>query len=138
MKQPKKKLAGLRIKQQALYILIFSFVTVLVWVGGSLFSSQSKSGISSDLQSLSESLNPVINIELVKEIGQRKYFTDEELGFFEIYKLIKSKDGRTQRIVLIDSDETEVVEEEIRLKVGAENIPSEEEAATSGRRSTLR
>lgn len=123
MKQPKKKLASLRLKKQALYILIFSFVTVLVWVGGSLFSSQSKSGIEPELKDLAESLNPVINIELVEEMEQKEYFNDEELGYFEIYKLIKSKDGRTQKIVPIDSSEDEIEEEEIELRVGGETSP---------------
>lgn len=105
MKQPKKKLAGLRVKQRVLYLLIFSFVTVLVWVGGSLFSSQSKSGISPELKNLAKPLNPVINVELIREIGQKKHFTNQELESFQIYKLLKSKDGRAQRIIPIDSNE---------------------------------
>jgi hypothetical protein len=105
MKQPKKKLAGLRIKQRVLYLLIFSFVTVLVWVGGSLFSSQSKSGISAELKNLAKPLNPVINVDLIREMGQKKHFTDQELESFQIYKLLKTKDGRAKRIIPIDSNE---------------------------------
>jgi hypothetical protein len=109
----KKKLSTLRIKQQALYIMIFSFVTVVIWISGSLFKSQRKTGIAPDLLELAKPLSPTINVELINSIEQSANYSDQELFNFQVYKLIKSKDGRTQRVVSIESDLDEIVEEEI-------------------------
>ncbi|MDH5533377.1 MAG: hypothetical protein OEX81_03055 [Candidatus Pacebacteria bacterium] len=115
MKPAKKKLSNLKIKQQALYVLIFSFVTVLIWISGSLFKSQRKSGISPDLLELATPLSPTINIELINRIEQSSNYSDQELASFQIYKIIKSKDGRIQQVVPIESNQNEISEEEIQI-----------------------
>jgi len=111
-----KKLTGLRFKQQALYVMIFSFVTVVVWIGGSLFSSQKRTGVSPELLELAKPLNPTINTSLLEEIEARKSYTDEELKYFQVYKIIKSKDGRIQQIVPIESQLEEIPDSEVNLK----------------------
>lgn len=112
-----KRLSGLRVKQQVLYVLIFSFVTVTIWIGGSLFSSQKKSGITPDLLELAQPLNPAINTAILDEIEARPNYTDEELSYFQIYKIIRSKDGREQQIVPIESPLEEIPETEVNLRV---------------------
>lgn len=112
-----KKLSGLRIKQQVLYVLIFSFVTVTIWIGGSLFRSQKKSGIAPDLLELAKPLNPAINTFILDEIEARPSYTDEELSYFQIYKIIRSKDGREQQVVPIESPLEEIPEIETNLRV---------------------
>jgi hypothetical protein len=114
--RPEKKLSGLRFKQQALYLMIFSFVTVTIWIGGSLFSSQKRTGISPDLLDLAKPLNPTINTGLLEEIEARKSYTDEELKYFQVYKVIKSKDGRIQQIVPIESQLEEVPDAQVNLQ----------------------
>ncbi|MCL4208889.1 hypothetical protein KJZ63_04665 [Patescibacteria group bacterium] len=111
-----KKLTGLRFKQQALYLMIFSFVTVVVWIGGSLFSSQKRTGVSPELLELAKPLNPTINTALLEEIEARKSYTDEELKYFQVYKIIKSKDGRIQQVVPIESQLEEIPDSEVNLK----------------------
>lgn len=102
----KKQLTKLKIRQQVLYILIFSFVTVVVWVGVSLFSSQKKTGIAPDLLLLSKSLNPTINTEFVSEIERKRSFGEEELFNFPVYVFTRSADGRSQVRVSIDANQT--------------------------------
>lgn len=115
--KPEKKLAGLRVKQQALYLMIFTFVTVTVWIGGSLFSSQKRTGISPDLLELAKPLNPTINTTLLNEIEARKNYSNEELSYFQVYKIIKSKDGRIQQVVPIDSPLEEIPDGQIDVQV---------------------
>lgn len=114
--KPEKKLTGLRFKQQALYLMIFSFVTVVVWIGGSLFSSQRRTGVSPELLELAKPLNPTINTALLEEIEARKSYTDEELKYFQVYKIIKSKDGRIQQVVPIESQLEEIPDSEVNLQ----------------------
>jgi len=124
MKSEKKNLSSLRIKQQALYILIFSFVTVVIWISGSLFRSQTKTGIAPDLLELATPLSPTINVDLINRIEQSSNYSDQDLSKFQIYKLIKSKDGSTQRVVPIDSNLNEIPEEEIKVIVNQDSTNS--------------
>lgn len=114
--RPEKKLTGLKVKQQALYVMIFSFVTVTIWIGGSLLSSQKRTGIPPDMLELAKPLNPSINVTLLNEIEARQNYSDEELKFFQVYKIIKSKDGRIQQIVPIESPLEEIPESDINLQ----------------------
>jgi low affinity Fe/Cu permease len=121
MKPAKKKLSNPKIKQQALYVMIFSFVTVLIWISGSLFKSQRKTGISPDLLELATPLSPTINIDLIDNIEESVNYSDQALANFQIYKIIKSKDGRIQQVVPIESDQTEISEEEIKVIIQETN-----------------
>lgn len=114
--RPEKKLTGLRVKQQALYVMIFTFVTVTIWIGGSLFSSQKRTGIAPDLLELAKPLNPTINVSLLNEIEGRQNYSDEELQYFQVYKIIKSKDGRIQQIVPIESPLEEIPDSQVDLQ----------------------
>lgn len=124
MTPPKKKITNLRIKQQALYVMIFSFVTIVIWISASLFRSQRRTGISPDLLELAKPLSPTINVEIIDEIEESINYSDQELVQFQIYKLIKSKDGRTQQIVPIDNELNEIPEQETRTVV-IEEIPEQ-------------
>lgn len=125
MKPPKKKITNLRVKQQALYVMIFSFVTVVIWISASLFRSQRRTGISPDLLELAKPLSPTINVGIIDQIEQSKSYSDQELVQFQIYKLIKSKDGRTQQIVPIENELNEIPEESFQVVI--EENPEEEQ-----------
>ena len=81
----KKRLGGLRNKQQFLYIGVFTLVAVMIWVAGSLFQSQRKTGISRELQLMAVPLNPNINTFAIDRIEQKTAYSDEELQDFEIF-----------------------------------------------------
>lgn len=121
MKLAKNKLSNLKIKQQALYVMIFSFVTVLIWISGSLFKSQRKTGIAPDLLELATPLSPTINIDLIDSIEESVNYSDQALANFQIYRIIKSKDGRLQRVVPIESELIEISEEEIKVIIQENN-----------------
>jgi hypothetical protein len=121
MKPTQKKLSNLRVKQQALYIMIFSFVTVVIWITGSLFRSQKKTGISPDLLELAKPLSPTINVDVIDSIEDRKVYSDQELFEFQIYKIIKSRDGRTEQVVPIDSNLEEIPDDEIIVIIQEDN-----------------
>lgn len=120
MPQAKSTLTGFRIQQQLLYIFIFTFVTVIIWIGGSLFRSQRSTGISPDLLELAKPLNPTINPTTMAEIESRTFYSQEDLDNFVIYRLISSQDGAVQRIVPITSDLTEI---ETEVQFEAQEAP---------------
>jgi hypothetical protein len=86
-------LNNLKQKQAFLKVLIFSLVTVMIWVGFSIFRSQNKTNVAQDLQTLALPLNPNISIDIVNKIKNKRSFSDEELSNFTIYKLVQTKTG---------------------------------------------
>jgi hypothetical protein len=92
MQPVNKELSALRLSQQVLIILIFSLVTIVVWIGLSLLNSQSKTAISAESQSLATPLNPSINIQVLEELESKRAYSDSELSSFPIYLLILDAD----------------------------------------------
>lgn len=90
-----KELKGLRHKQQLLGILLFSLVTIVVWVGISLILSQQSTRISSALQRLALPLNPSINVEVLSEIEQKRAYDPATLTNFPIYRLLSDEEAVT-------------------------------------------
>lgn len=99
-----RQLASIRQQQQLLYILIFSFATILIWVAIGLFSSQKKTGISAELQELAKPLNPTINRQVFDQLDRERTFTASDLSNFPIYKILLSKEGAEQ-VVTLDVNE---------------------------------
>lgn len=67
-----KSLNQLARRQQLLYLMMFTFATILVWVAISLFSSQKKTQISPELQALAKPLNPTLNRSILDRIGTKR------------------------------------------------------------------
>ena len=88
--------------KQFLTILMLFFVVVMFWVGISLLSSQTAEKTSPELQKLAVPLTPVLDTEVFEKIAQKKQYSAEELSSFTIFKVLNSRDGRTQRIVPIE------------------------------------
>ena len=80
-------------KQGFLRLLVFSLVTVMIWVGVSLFLSQQQTGISPELQALAKPLNPNIHLEVINQIQQKRAFSDADLQNFQILHVIHKSDG---------------------------------------------
>lgn len=89
----KANLQSLQQKQLFLQLLIFSFATVLVWVGASLFLSQQHTGISAELQQLAKPLNPNIDIQVIDQIQQKQTFSQQDLQNFTVLRLIHNTNG---------------------------------------------
>jgi len=71
--------------QKLLTVMIFSLLTVVVWVVVSLLSSQRTDTIDPELTALSKPLNPSINTEVLSQIEQKRAYTQAELADFPIY-----------------------------------------------------
>lgn len=96
LNQSQSQLSGLRRNQQFLYVGVFTLVVVIVWVAGSLFQSQKKTGISTQQQLMAKPLNPNINSLVIDRIEAKRSFSSEELAGFEIFK-INLEEGNRKR-----------------------------------------
>jgi hypothetical protein len=93
MMQLSSAISRLQKQQGLLRVLIFSFVTVMVWIGFSLFQSQQHTGISPELQKMAVPLNPNIDLTVIERIRQKRSFSPQELQNFPIYKIIQTHEG---------------------------------------------
>lgn len=100
-------LSDLRQKQAFLKVLIFSLVTVIIWVGFSIFRSQNKTAISPELLQLAVPLNPNINAETLNSIKAKKKFTQEEIAIFPIYRIVISATGEESIVSNLNTSRAE-------------------------------
>ncbi len=89
----KTTIKSLQNQQTFLKLLIFSFVTVMIWIAFSIFSSQQKPQISAELQKMAIPLSPNIDMDVISRIEQKKDYSDQELSNFVIYTLVQDKTG---------------------------------------------
>ena len=105
-----EQLANLKQKKQLLIILVFLFVVVITWTTVSLFTSQKKISISKDFRDLAKPLTPVLKEETLSKLEAKRFYTEDELREFPIFKVISTKDGKISRLVEISS-EKEILDE---------------------------
>lgn len=98
----KQDIKKLRQNKQFLAILVLLFVIMLFWIIISLITSQTSEKISPELQKLSKTLTPVIDTSVFEEITRKRQYTESELSAFTIFKVLTSRDGRTQRVVPLE------------------------------------
>jgi len=92
-----KDLVSLRHNQQLLFFLLFSLVTVSVWVGISLITSQTKTSLSPELQALALPLNPSLNLEVLGQIEQKRTYDPSTLTSFPIYSLVDAEQKKAAK-----------------------------------------
>ncbi len=98
------RISSLQHKQTLLRIMIFTLVTVIIWVGLTLFRTQRQTGISATQQQLAEPLNPNIDINVLNRLEQKRYYSPEELADFPVYSVIVTKSGEEQTVVFSAAD----------------------------------
>lgn len=98
-------LTKLKHRQYLLYLLLFSFATIILWLAIGLVTSQTKSGIEPALKNLAKPLTPTLNEEVINRLEQKQIFSESDLAKFPIYKIIKTTDGKSQVIVTIETEE---------------------------------
>ena len=98
----KQDIRKIKQSKQFLTIFILLFVVLLFWIIISLVSSQTATKIDPELQLFAKPLTPVIDTEIFNGISAKKEYTAEELAGFTIFKVLTSRDGRTERIVPIE------------------------------------
>lgn len=100
----KSQLSQLQQKQTLLKIFIFTLVTIIIWVGLTLFRTQQQTGIRPELLVKAEALNPNISVQVIDQIEQKRVFTEAELSDFPIYSIVTLKTGEQQLVVFSASD----------------------------------
>lgn len=96
-----KQIEKLKQQRTLLVALAGLFVVVVVWTSVTLFGSQKKVAISKELRDLSKPLTPTVDGAVLDRIEAKRSFTPEELAGFPVYKVVSTKDGKTQRLVEI-------------------------------------
>jgi hypothetical protein len=91
----KSYLQPLEHKQTLLRIFVFSLITIIIWVGFSIFLSQSNTALPPELKEISKPLNPNINMETVSRIESKRFYSPEELENFDVYYVIKDIQGKS-------------------------------------------
>ncbi|CAN5288309.1 hypothetical protein BH10PAT2_BH10PAT2_0470 [soil metagenome] len=99
---PVTTLKSLNNQQNFLRILIFSVVTIMIWIAFSIFRTQQTPQISAELQKMALPLNPTINLDVINRIDQKKAYSDAELGNFPIYGVVQDKSGGQSITVIND------------------------------------
>ncbi len=89
----KSRLSSLQHSQTLLRIFVFSFFTVIVWIGFTLFQSQQQTGISPELQQMAVPLNPNIDTQVINRIQQKHFYTDDELSNFPVFRVVVDQGG---------------------------------------------
>ena len=101
-----KPINSLQQRQSLLKILIFTLVTIMIWVLLSIFRTQQRTGVSEELLQLAEPLNPNINLDVLNRIGQKRSYTPEELANFPVYKQIRNEAGEEEIVTTLPPSPT--------------------------------
>ncbi len=111
-------------RQKKLFIaLILFFVVLLCWILLSIFASQTQHVVETELIQLAQPLVPNLDQELLVELQDKDYFTEEELENFSIYALLSDRGEDAGKIIDI-VNESRVAEDEL-LEQETENTESE-------------
>ncbi|MBU0974855.1 hypothetical protein KKD03_04100 [Patescibacteria group bacterium] len=102
MNQIKKDFQKLKTNRQFLTILILLFVSVLFWIVISLISSQTNDEISKELTALAMPLTPSFDRDELLKIQEKHSYSEQELSSFIIYKILTSRDGKTEKVVPLE------------------------------------
>lgn len=100
--QIKKDFQKLKSNRQFLTILILLFVSVFFWITISLITSQSKEEISKELTDLAKPLVPNIDKDILAKLEKKQSYSKNELASFTIYKILTTRDGRTEKVVPLE------------------------------------
>lgn len=128
-------LASLRRREGLLRILIFTLVTVLIWIGFEIYLSQQKTVVSEDFQPYTMPLNPNIDRAVLQEMQNLRSFTDEELQDFSLFQQLPavSSPEETTPGGTASDEATPVLEEIPEPTAESEEVLSlPEETAISG------
>lgn len=131
-------LEALRNRQMLFRIFIFTLVTVVFWIGFSIFFSQQKTKVAIDTQKHTEPLNPNINQEVLKELATRKSYTDQELIEFPIYDRIVDEDSLSRLIIAgSEAQETPTVSLDLLPEVASSSAENASGSAQTTQEDTL-
>lgn len=98
----KDDLKKIQQSKQLLTIFILLFVALLFWIIISLVTSQTTEKISPELQKLAKPLTPTVDTSILEKISGKIKYSDDELSTFTIFKILTSRDGKTEKVVPLE------------------------------------
>ncbi|MGD9129328.1 MAG: hypothetical protein PVJ09_02480 [Candidatus Woesebacteria bacterium] len=115
--QFKKQYSSLKFSRYLFIFLMFMLVVLVFWIIVSLFSSQNKLKITSDLKTMVIPLSPNIDTDTLGRLESKKEYKKEELEVFPIYKVEVDPETQEKSLVEVDlgnSDKPEKFEQEVK------------------------
>lgn len=100
-----EEIARIKQSRQFMVISILLFAVVLVWVTVSLFTSQQKTTITAAQKEMAKPLQPNLDISVIDSLKAEKFYSDSDLAFFTIYKVVKNPNSGQHVVVPIDTPE---------------------------------
>lgn len=97
------QLEWLRRRQDLLYILMFSLVTIIIWVGVTLFRPDTSQRVDPRLQELALPLNPNLDTTTLDLVSESPYFAPEDLNDFPIFTILV--EDQTRIVTLQEAEE---------------------------------
>lgn len=104
------ELNQLRHKQYLMYLLVFSLVTIVIWVGVSLFASQTTSQVDPELTQLSKPLNPTIDVSTLTKLQQKTTFDPNLFNDFPIYVTVIRTPGEPSVVSTLQAERNRPLE----------------------------
>lgn len=120
-------LDSLQQRQIFMRLLIFSLITVMVWVFFSLFRTQQQTQIPPELLKLAEPLNPTIDLDTLNKIEQERGFSASDMQGFSIYRIERDPTSGQERISTVGNS-----------ALPASSAPAGQSASSSGSPATVR
>lgn len=100
------QLKSLQNNQKLLGLLIFSLITVVIWIGISLITSQTSTAISSEELALAAPMDPSINTTVLDQIALKRTYPSPDLANFPIFIVLNEStstsilDGTSQTLIV--------------------------------------
>lgn len=112
MNKALQELQLLRHQQYLMYLLVFSLVTIVIWVGVSLFVSQKKQQVDTELTELAIPLNPTINTAAIEALEQKVSYDPALTSEFPIYIKVVQETGQASTITTVQEERNRRLEPE--------------------------
>jgi hypothetical protein len=124
-----QRLGNLRRNQYVLYIVIFSLVTIVIWITGSLISSQKKTGIEPHLLELAKPLNPNLDQFVISRLESKRSINEDNLRSFQVFKVdIASQNALRSQLSAAET----AIQDEADLESSLNSLLAPEAGSESG------
>lgn len=94
------EISGLKRQQILLYAMLIGLVTVTIWIGYGLASSQRTDQVDRELRELAEPLNPNLDENVINELESKRNLTETDLNDFAVYIYTEDEEGNRRKVIL--------------------------------------
>jgi hypothetical protein len=132
----KIQLENIQRQKKLLIGLILFFVVIIFWLIISIFITQRRTLVSSELMKLAQPLVPSLNREVLDRLEDKAYFSDNQLDRFSIYVLVDDRSAQTMQIMDIIDDSIVVINGVDEDDEQVEEVVEEEESLVDQEQAT--